>query len=43
VAYQKSTAMLIPMWIPYSAVPLGLSFAGIHVLSNLFDLVKEGK
>jgi C4-dicarboxylate transporter, DctQ subunit len=43
VAYQKSTAMLIPMWIPYSAVPLGLSFAGIHVFSNLFDLVKEGK
>ncbi|MFC7784800.1 TRAP transporter small permease [Rossellomorea sp. GCM10028870] len=43
VAYQKSTAMLIPMWIPYSAVPLGLSFAGIHVLSNLFDLVREGK
>lgn len=43
VAYQKSTAMLIPMWIPYAAVPLGLSFAGIHVLSNLFDLVKEGK
>ncbi|MHA7136196.1 TRAP transporter small permease [Rossellomorea arthrocnemi] len=43
VAYQKSTAMLIPMWIPYSAVPLGLSFAGIHVISNLFDLVREGK
>ncbi|MBM7583788.1 TRAP-type C4-dicarboxylate transport system permease small subunit [Bacillus pakistanensis] len=43
VAFQKSTALLIPMWIPYLAVPLGLSFAGIHLLSNLFELIKGGE
>ncbi|MCA0174581.1 TRAP transporter small permease [Bacillus sp. RAR_GA_16] len=41
VAFQKSTAMLLPMWIPYLAVPLGLSFSAIHLLSNLVDIVKK--
>ncbi len=43
VSYQKSTTLLIPMWIPYMAVPLGLSFATIHLLSNLIQLLKEGE
>ena len=41
VAFQKSTAMLLPMWIPYLAVPLGLTFSAIHLLSNLVDIVKK--
>jgi C4-dicarboxylate transporter, DctQ subunit len=40
VAFQKSTAILIPMWIPYSAVPIGLSFACIHVLAQLVHILK---
>jgi C4-dicarboxylate transporter, DctQ subunit len=41
VTFQKSSALLMPMWIPYSAVPIGLTFATIHILSNLFDLIRE--
>ncbi|WP_342405669.1 TRAP transporter small permease [Brevibacillus sp. FSL K6-2834] len=41
VAFQKSTAILLPMWIPFSAVPVGLTFAAIHLLSNLIDLIRE--
>ncbi|WP_028784783.1 TRAP transporter small permease [Thalassobacillus devorans] len=41
VAYQKSTTLLLPMWIPYMAVPLGLSFASIHLLSNLVDIFRK--
>jgi C4-dicarboxylate transporter, DctQ subunit len=40
VAFQKSTAMLIPMWIPYSAVPIGLTFACVHVLAQLVHVIK---
>ncbi|WP_134704256.1 TRAP transporter small permease [Ammoniphilus sp. YIM 78166] len=40
VAVQKSSAMLLPMWIPYSAVPVGLLFATIHLSSNFLDLVR---
>ncbi|CAM5796611.1 MULTISPECIES: TRAP transporter small permease [Brevibacillus] len=41
VAFQKSTAILLPMWIPFSAVPVGLTFSAIHLLSNLIDLIRE--
>ncbi|MFG6120108.1 TRAP transporter small permease [Thalassobacillus sp. B23F22_16] len=41
VAYQKSTTLLLPMWIPYMAVPLGLSFAAIHLFSNLIDFFRK--
>jgi C4-dicarboxylate transporter, DctQ subunit len=40
VAFQKSTALLLPMWIPYSAVPVGLTFACIHVLAYLVDITR---
>lgn len=40
VAFQKSTAILLPMWIPYSAVPIGLTFACIHVLAQLVQVIK---
>jgi C4-dicarboxylate transporter, DctQ subunit len=40
VAFQKSTAILLPMWIPYSAVPIGLTFACIHVLAQLVHVIK---
>ncbi|RXT13484.1 TRAP transporter small permease [Ammoniphilus sp. CFH 90114] len=43
VAIQKSSAMLLPMWIPYSSVPIGLSFATIHLFANLLDLVRGGE
>jgi TRAP-type C4-dicarboxylate transport system permease small subunit len=41
VTFQKSSAMLLPMWIPYSAVPLGLTCAAVHLLSNLVDLFRK--
>ncbi len=40
VAFQKSTAILLPMWIPYSAVPIGLTFACIHVVAQLMHILK---
>jgi C4-dicarboxylate transporter, DctQ subunit len=43
VAFQKSSTLLIPMWIPYLCVPLGLTFAGIHLTSNLIDIIKRGE
>lgn len=43
VAVQKSSAMLLPMWIPYSTVPVGLLFATIHLSSNLLILFRGGE
>ncbi|SDI27413.1 C4-dicarboxylate transporter, DctQ subunit [Alteribacillus persepolensis] len=42
---QKSNNLQIPMWIPFSAVPFGLSFAAVHILSHLSGLMRkeEGK
>ena len=40
VAIQKSSAILLPMWIPYSILPIGLLFASIHLVSNLLDVTK---
>lgn len=44
VAAQRSSSILLPMWIPYSAVPIGLSFAFIHLVARLtsFSAKKEG-
>jgi C4-dicarboxylate transporter, DctQ subunit len=41
VAIQKSSAILLPMWIPYSILPIGLLFATIHLISNLVEVVKD--
>lgn len=35
-----SSSMRIPMWIPYSCVPVGLTFAFIHLLNHLVNLFK---
>lgn len=35
-----SSSLRIPMWIPYSCVPIGLTFAFIHLLSHLVNLFK---
>ncbi|WP_139368195.1 TRAP transporter small permease [Evansella clarkii] len=43
VGFQRSTALQIPMWIPYSAVPVGLTFASVHILNNLIGTIQEGK
>lgn len=44
VKAQKSSSLLLPMWIPYSAVPLGFTFAAIHLLARLSpsSISKEG-
>jgi C4-dicarboxylate transporter DctQ subunit len=41
VAFQKSSALLLPMWIPFCSVPIGLTFAAVHLLSNMLDLFRE--
>lgn len=43
VLAQKSSSLLLPMWIPYSAVPIGLTFATIHLLVRIsqFSVKKE--
>ncbi len=40
VAFQKSTSLLLPMWIPYLVVPIGLTFATIHLIANLIEVVR---
>lgn len=37
----KSSSMRIPMWIPYLSVPVGLTFAFIHILNHFFELFKD--
>lgn len=41
VAIQKSSAILLPMWIPYSILPIGLLFATIHLVSNLIEITSS--
>jgi len=41
VAIQKSSAILLPMWIPYSILPIGLLFATIHLISNLIEITSR--
>lgn len=39
----KSSSMRIPMWIPYLSVPVGLTFAFIHILDQLIDFFKVNR
>lgn len=39
----KSSSMRIPMWIPYSSVPVGLTFAFIHLLEHFIQFIKQLK
>ncbi|MEF7563569.1 TRAP transporter small permease [Bacillus infantis] len=41
VAIQKSSAILLPMWIPYSILPIGLLFGSIHLISNLMEIARN--
>lgn len=41
VLAQKSNNLQIPMWIPFSAVPIGLSFALIHVLASMENMFRK--
>jgi C4-dicarboxylate transporter, DctQ subunit len=41
VAIQKSSALLLPMVIPYAILPVGLLFASIHLLSNMLEIMKN--
>ncbi|WP_243462954.1 TRAP transporter small permease [Mesobacillus boroniphilus] len=41
VTIQRSSAILLPMWIPYAILPIGLLFATIHLISNLFDIIQN--
>lgn len=34
---QKSSSLQLPMIIPYSAVPIGLTFATIHIIARLIE------
>ncbi len=43
VAVQRSSGILLPMWIPYSAVPIGLTCAAIHILANFLVVIREGE
>lgn len=43
VLLQKSPAILLPMWIPYSILPIGLLFATIHLFNNFLDIAKRGE
>ncbi len=38
---QKSTSLGMPMWIPYSAVPIGILFAVIHIVARLIRLFRN--
>jgi C4-dicarboxylate transporter, DctQ subunit len=40
VALQKSSAILLPMWIPYAILPVGLTFTTIHLLNNLLKVIR---
>jgi C4-dicarboxylate transporter DctQ subunit len=43
VALQKSSALRMPMWIAYVSVPIGLTFAFIHLLSDFIDRIRVVK
>lgn len=40
-SHQISSSMRIPMWIPYLSVPVGLTFAFIHLLNHFINLLKN--
>lgn len=37
----KSSSMRIPMWIPYLSVPVGLTFSFVHILSHVFEYLRN--
>jgi len=37
----KSSSMRIPMWIPYLSVPVGLTFAFVHILNHFLEFIKD--
>jgi len=39
----KSSSLRIPMSIPYSCVPVGLTFAFIHMLAGFVEIFKKAK
>ncbi|MBM7095334.1 TRAP transporter small permease [Bacillus sp. H-16] len=43
VSYQRANSVNIPMWIPYTVVPLGFACAFVHITANLTTIVKEGE
>jgi TRAP-type C4-dicarboxylate transport system permease small subunit len=40
---QLSPAMQIPMWLPYLAMPVGLSFGVVHFLHDIVKLFATGE
>lgn len=38
---QNSTSLGMPMWIPYSAVPISILFATIHIVARLIRLLRN--
>ena len=38
---QLSPAMLLPMWIPYLSVPVGVILLGFRSAQNIFHILKE--
>ena len=44
IAYEQlSPAMQIPMYLPYLAMPVGLSFAVVHFLHDVVKLFATGR
>jgi TRAP-type C4-dicarboxylate transport system permease small subunit len=43
ILLQKSTAIGLPMFIPYVAIPLGFLFLSIHLLEQLFGAFQNNK
>jgi C4-dicarboxylate transporter, DctQ subunit len=43
VGIQRSSAILLPMIIPYAILPVGLLFATIHLINSLLEVTKEGE
>ncbi|WP_026690938.1 TRAP transporter small permease [Alteribacter aurantiacus] len=41
VSYQRANSINIPMWIPYTVVPLGFACAFVHITANLTTIIKE--
>src|SRR5699024_702114 len=39
-SHAKSSALRIPMWIPYLSVPVGLSFMFIHLFTHFIQYIK---
>ena len=40
---QLSSAMRIPMWIPYMGIPLGAGLMSVRLLENMIHMIKEAR